>query len=345
MKSYVSRKDIREISQNSLMEYAEGKVFLFTGATGYLMRMMIFALYDYKEKYGSGASKIIALVRNREKGEGIYADYKDRDDFELLVQDVSEEIKYDGKLDYIIHGASLVNPLDYVENPVETLKPNIMGTFQLLELARRISCENLLFISTSSVYGEMKEKNREEDKCGIIKFFDYRNSYSEGKRAGEMICSAYGHEYGIKVRIVRPFYVYGSGMSLDDGRLFADFIPKAARGENLILKSDGKCFRNFIYVTDAVRDIFHCLFLGEAGEAYNIGNKDGTYTILEFVRILMEASGRGGEIVIQKIENTIPSNKVDVIPSMEKTEKLVGRKDGYICLVDGLARLFASIEN
>lgn len=345
MKSYASKRDIEEMSKEPSLEYAVGKTFLFTGASGYIMRMMIFALYEYKERNGSGVQKIIALVRNREKGENIFADYKDRDDFELLVQDVDEEIEYDGKLDYIVHGASLVNPLDYVHRPVETLKPNIVGTVQLLELALRISCRNFIYISTSSVYGKMVDEKCQEDKCGIINFFDYKNSYSEGKRAGEIICNAYCHEYGLAVKVVRPFYVYGSGMSLDDGRLFADFVPKTVRKENIILKSDGKRSRNFIYITDAVRDIFCCMFRGKAGETYNIGNKEGTVTIMEFAQTLMEISGSLGKIVIQQTEASIPSNRVDVIPSMDKTEELVDRKDAYIGLKDGLLRLLASIES
>ena len=345
MKSFVSQQDIIEMAMIPVIKHADGKILFFAGATGYLMRMMIYALFYYKDHYGIGVKKIVALARNRKKAEEVFWNYRDRNDFELVHQDVNDKIEYHNTLDYIIHGASLVNPSDYIAQPVETIKSNSIGTFQLLEMARKTRCKNFLYISTSSVYGNMDEQFCQEEQCGILDFGNYKNSYSEGKRMGEAICNAYWHEYGLATKIVRPFYVFGSGMPLDDGRLFSDFILKALRDKEIVLKSDGMNKRNFIYITDAVRDIFFCMFQGKNGEAYNIGNRDGTFTILEFAKLVLDSSGSPGKVMIRHEESKIPSNIIDVIPCLDKIEKIVGKETKYIGVREGLERLIASVES
>ena len=152
--------------------------------------------------------------------------YEYSEQLKFLVQDVCEKIIIDSKIDFIIHAASQASPKFYGKDPVGTINANVIGTINLLELAKRNKVEKFLYFSSSEVYGNLNEEDipTKEDKFGSIDPCNVRSCYSEGKRAGETICISWKHQYSIPVVIVRPFHTYGPGMDLNDGRVYADFI-------------------------------------------------------------------------------------------------------------------------
>ncbi|MEO6629860.1 MAG: NAD-dependent epimerase/dehydratase family protein, partial [Aquihabitans sp.] len=116
-----------------------------------------------------------------------------------------------------------------------------------------------------------------------------RACYAEGKRAGENLCVAYAHQYGIPTRIVRPFHTYGPGMALGDGRVFSDFMGDVVARRDIVVKSDGLAVRPFCYVGDATRAFFTALLLGANGAPYNVANPAAEMSVAELAETLVAA--------------------------------------------------------
>jgi len=131
-----------------------------------------------------------------------------------------------------------------------------------------------------------KIPTRETD-YGYIDPTSVRSCYQESKRMGETMCVSWYHQYGVPVKIVRPFHTYGPAMSLTDGRVFADFVADVAGNHDIVMKSDGSAVRAFCYIADAVAGFFTVLLMGQNGQAYNIGNENGRISILDLAKVLV----------------------------------------------------------
>ena len=226
----------------------EGKNILITGANGFLPAYMVETILYLNDIIFKKKVKVIALVRNIEKAQERFARHINRDDLSFLVQDVCDPINYNGKLDYIVHAASQASPKYYGADPVGTLSANVLGTINLLKIASKNPIKAFLYFSSSEVYGNVEaDKNPiKEDGYGYLDPINIRSCYAESKRMGENICISWEHQYGIPVKIVRPFHIYGPGMSLDDGRVYADFVSNIVNNNDIIMKSDGKAIRQAV---------------------------------------------------------------------------------------------------
>jgi len=262
-----------------------GKTFLISGANGFLPAYMVETLlYLNQQKSGRDKTKVIGIVRNREKSFARFAHYRGRSDLELRIQDVCAPlIISEEQIDYIIHAASQASPKYYGTDPVGTLSPNVMGTANLLNLARERNAEGFLFFSSGEVYGEVDASRipTKEDCYGYVDPTSVRSCYAESKRMGETMCVSWYHQYNVPAKIIRPFHTYGPGMRLDDGRVYADFISDIVNDRDITMKSDGRAVRAFCYLADAVQGIFAVLTKGSAGQAYNIGNSAAEISIIE----------------------------------------------------------------
>ena len=289
----------------------EGKNVLITGANGFLPAYMVETLLYLNDRKLNKPVNVLGLVRNRAKALKRFSHYEGRKDFELLVQDAAAPVIADRKIDYIVHAASQASPKYFGTDPVGTLLPNVLGTYHLLELARKNAVEGFLFFSSGEVYGEVDERKvpTKEDDYGYLDPTNIRSCYAESKRIGETMCVSWHHQYAVPAKIVRPFHTYGPGMDLQDGRVFADFIADILHTRNIVLKSDGSAIRAFCYLSDAVTGFFTALLKGKNAEAYNVGNDKGEISILGLANLLVEL---------------FPSKKLKVI----RDEK-VG-SDGYL---------------
>lgn len=267
----------------------EGKTVLVTGASGFLPAYMVETLLRCSERNGGESTRVIALVRNAERAAARFAAYEGRGDLQFLVQDATEPVRTDEKIDYIIHAASQASPKYYGRDPVGTLLPNVQGTLQLLDLARAHEVEGFLFFSSGEVYGQVPEHcvPTDERAYGYVDPTDVRSCYAESKRMGETMCVGWQHQYGVPAVIVRPFHTYGPGMRLDDGRVFADFVGNIVENRNIHMKSDGSARRAFCYLADATRGFFTVLLRGEPGQAYNVGNDRQEASIRELAEKLV----------------------------------------------------------
>lgn len=200
----------------------------------------------------------------------------------------------DIKFDYIIHGAGYGDPRMISGMPVDIMLSNVCGTEYLLKLAKRCDAR-FLMISSGEVYGKVNSEELEnglysENDYGYIDFLNPRAVYPQSKRTAENLCIAYNRQYGVDSVIARSCHVYGPTISEKDSRASAQFIRKAAAGENVIMKSAGNQRRSYCYTLDCASAILTILINGNTCEAYNISNKNSLVSIRELAE---EAADRG----------------------------------------------------
>lgn len=281
---YEDAKNI--ITEKLPYEKFYGKTVLISGANGYVPAYFIhafIALNDYK----NAGIRILALCRNKARAEERFLDYIDRNDFELIIQDVCESIIIDEEIHIFIHAASPAGIKKRHEDPVNTFLANVKGSENMLELAREKSCEYFLFLSSVDIYGQMNNTDRlKEDMSGYLDTLNVRNVYSCGKRAAESLCRAYQVKYELPIFVVRPFQIIGPGPELNDGRLHIDFISQIIEKGKIILKSDGTAVRTFMYITDAIKAMFYVMLVGKPGDVVNIVSEDGEVSVKELADMM-----------------------------------------------------------
>lgn len=280
-------EDVEEIISGTIpFENIYGKTIFISGANGYVPAYFVHTFMLLNEKKNAKI-KVLALCRNRNKADERFAEYRNRNDFKLIIQDVREPMVINEPIHIFIHAASPAGIKKRYDNPVNTFLANVDGVKNMLNLAVQNPCEHFLFISSVDVYGKLDDGERiTEEKSGYLDTLNIRNSYSYGKRAAESLCKAYQVKYNLPVFIVRPFQIVGPGLELDDGRLHIDFISQIIRNNEIVLKSDGTAVRTFMYITDAVRAMFYVLFYGVPGEAYNIVMEEGEATVKELADLM-----------------------------------------------------------
>ena len=256
---------------------------LITGAGGFIGYYLAASLLLRNDLYGDNIT-VLALVRNEQKARAKFGKLTERPDFKLCVQDVTEEIRAP-RADFIIHAASQASNIQFETDPVGTINANLSGTANVLEYAKKSQAEATLIVSSLKVYGTVygsQEKLREEDS-GYLDFTSYKNCYAMGKRAAETLAASYYNEYGLSVKIARPSYIYGAS-SLDDDRVWAQFIANVVRGEDILLKSNGAAKRSFCYVSDTVTALLFILVSGKDATPYNIAYEKSDTTIRGFAQ-------------------------------------------------------------
>lgn len=306
MENSIVKEDLKHIVNNDLpWNKLEGKTVLVSGANGFLSTYMIKTLLLLNETGNRQKINIIALVRNEQRAKARFLEYLDSQNFELIIQDVCDPIISNRHIDYIIHAASQASPKFYGLDPVGTLNANVLGTNNLLQLARKNNVDGFLYFSSGEVYGEVPEVSipTKEYEYGYIDPTNVRSCYSESKRLGETMCVSWFHQFGVPIKIVRPFHTYGPGMSLNDGRVFADFVADIVNKRDIVMKSDGSAIRAFCYLSDATIGFFTVLLCGRNGEAYNIGNSDAEISILGLAEILINIYPEWCLKVIRREEN------------------------------------------
>ena len=323
----VIEEDIIEISKSFNSEIFKNKTILISGASGFLPAYLV-DYFLYQNKINTSQNTIvIGIVRDMKKAERRFKHWKNFNFLKLFAQDVSEYFNYNDKIDFIIHAASQASPKFYGIDPVGTLSPNILGTYNLLKLASEKKCSSFLFFSSGEVYGQLNksEDKINEDSYGIIDPLNLRSCYSESKKMGENICISWSNQFNINCKIVRPFHTYGPGMSLNDGRVFADFVSNVVNKKDIIINGDGKAIRSYCYIKDATIGFLKVLIQGNNREAYNIGNPSQTFNVLELANIILELSDKSKtNIIFKNIKGKgyLKSEYLKVVPNIKKINTL-----------------------
>ncbi len=288
MNKAIIQEDLQTMSEARLpWRELDGKTVLVTGATGMLASYVTWLLLYLHEYAGINVS-VVALCRNRQKARQYFGSYVGKAYFCLLIQDVCEPIAYEGKVDHIFHLAGNASPYFIHTDPVGIMKCNLLGTVNVLELARRHAVKRVLFASTREVYGKNDAaESLVEDSLGMLDPLDDRSCYPESKRAAESLLKSYALQYGVPFNTVRIAHSYGPTMTLEnDGRVMADLLSDVVAGRDIVLKSSGEAVRAFLYVTDAVIGLFTALFLADPSTACNLANEAEPVSIKELALLL-----------------------------------------------------------
>ncbi|XXG54793.1 hypothetical protein AAC387_Pa03g2584 [Persea americana] len=236
--------------------------------------------------------------------------------FELIRHDVTEPLLVE--VDQIYHLACPASPIFYKYNPVKTIKTNVIGTLNMLGLAKRVGAR-ILLTSTSEVYGDPLEHPQKEEYWGNVNPIGVRSCYDEGKRVAETLMFDYHRQHGIEIRIARIFNTYGPRMNIDDGRVVSNFIAQALRGESLTVQAPGTQTRSFCYVSDMVDGLIR-LMEGDNTGPINIGNP-GEFTMMELAETVKELIDPA--VPLKIVENT-PDDPRQRKPDITKAKELLG---------------------
>lgn len=270
----------------------DGKSILITGATGMIASVIIDMLMKRNRDCHQNI-RIYAISRNERKARERFGTYWDYSGFTWLSHDVNNPLPELGHMDYIMHAASNTHPRAYASDPIGTITANVQGTYHLLDYAAGHDCERFLFFSSVEIYGENRGDTDKfnEEYLGYIDCNTMRAGYPEGKRLGETLCNAFASQKGQDFIIGRFSRVYGPTMSDQDSKAVAQFIKKAAAGEDIVLKSDGNQFYSYTYVVDAASAALCLLLKGESRSAVNVVDMASDITLRELAELLAKEAG------------------------------------------------------
>ncbi len=266
-----------------------GKTVLLSGGAGFLGRHFI-AVFRALNRDVLGKPCRVISADNYITGEQAELYEGGRHDPNIIDvwADVSYPLPMREDLDFIIHAAGVASPVYYMRYPLETIDSAVTGTKNLMELARKNKgLEGFLFFSSSEIYGDPDPKSvpTPETYHGYVSSIGPRACYDESKRLGETISTIYHQQFGVPVKIVRPFNVFGPGMKHNDRRVIPMFTYEALNGRAIPVHGDGKQTRTFCYITDAISGFLKALLRGQPGEPYNIGNANNEISMTDLASI------------------------------------------------------------
>lgn len=307
----------------------DGKTVFITGGAGFIGSALARQLVD--------RNKVVAYDHLQRNALAAKPELTGHRNFSLVQDDV---LDLDGLrramagADLVVHCAGVAGIDTVIKRPVETMRVNIVGSFNTMDAARDVGgIERVVCFSTSEVFGQLAFRSHETDKVVIGEVGEARWTYAVSKLAEEHLALAYVHEWGLPAVVLRPFNIYGPGQ-VGEGAL-RTFIINALRGDPLVVHGDGSQIRAWCYIDDMVEGALLAMSVpGAAGQAFNIGNARATTTIYDLaqrvVRILESSSP------IQLVEK----HHVDVelrIPSVEKASRILGF-NAQVDLDEGIVR-------
>jgi len=239
--------------------------------------------------------------------------------FELIRHDITEPILLE--VDRIFNLACPASPVHYQYNPVKTVKTSVMGTINMLGMAKRVKAR-ILQASTSEVYGDPQIHPQTEDYWGNVNPIGIRSCYDEGKRVAETLMMDYHRQNNVDIRIIRIFNTYGPRMAENDGRVVSNFIVQALKGKDITVYGDGSQTRSFCYVSDLVDGIVRMMECDGFTGPVNLGNPAET-TILEFAERIIKLTGSRSRIIFKPLPPDDPRQRQ---PDISLAEEKLGWK-------------------
>jgi UDP-glucuronate decarboxylase len=256
--------------------------------------------------------------------------------FELIRHDVTLPVLLE--VDRIYHLACPASPIHYQYNAIKTIKANVLGTINMLGMAKRVKAR-ILFASTSEVYGDPTVHPQKEDYWGNVNTIGIRSCYDEGKRVAETLMMDYYRQNSVDIKIVRIFNTYGPRMLPNDGRVVSNFIIQALKGEDITVYGKGSQTRSFCFVDDLVEGMIRMMDREDFIGPVNLGNPE-EYTILEFAEKIIAMTGSKSKISYKPLPSDDPQQRQ---PDITLARAKLGWKP-VVSVTDGLKRTIDYFE-
>ena len=262
------------------------KKVLVTGGAGFVGSFLCDRLIDE-------GHEVIAIDNFFTGSKENLSQLSDETNFELIHHDIVKPILLE--VDWIFNLACPASPIHYQYNPVKTVKTNVMGTLNMLGLAKRLKAR-ILQASTSEVYGDPQVHPQLESYFGNVNPIGLRSCYDEGKRVAETLMMDYHRQSQVDVKIVRIFNTYGPRMHPEDGRVVSNFIVAALKGEPITIHGDGLQSRSFCYVTELVDAMYRMMNTENFTGPVNTGNP-GEFTMIELAETVLKMTNSSSKLV------------------------------------------------
>ena len=262
------------------------KKVLVTGGAGFVGSFLCDRLIDE-------GHEVIAIDNFFTGSKENLSQLSDETNFELIRHDIVEPILLE--VDWIFNLACPASPIHYQYNPVKTVKTNVMGTLNMLGLAKRVKAR-ILQASTSEVYGDPQAHPQHESYFGNVNPIGLRSCYDEGKRIAETLMMDYHRQSQVDVKILRIFNTYGPRMNPEDGRVVSNFIVAALKGEPITIHGDGLQSRSFCYVTELVDAMYRMMNTENFTGPVNTGNP-GEFTMIELAETVLKMTNSSSKLV------------------------------------------------
>ena len=255
--------------------------------------------------------------------------------FELIRHDVTSPL--DVEVDGIFNLACPASPVHYQRFPVQTMKTNVLGAINILDLAKRLECR-ILQTSTSEIYGDPKISPQDETYWGNVNPIGLRSCYDEGKRAAETLFMDYHHQFNVDIAIARIFNTYGPRMAIDDGRVVSNFIVQALRGQPLTIYGDGSQTRSFCFVSDQI-DGLVSLFNSDCHGPVNLGNPI-EFTMIELAELVLDLTNSKSKLVQLPLPSDDPRQRkpdISLARNILRWEPRITLQEGLVATIEYFA--------
>jgi len=318
------------------------KRILITGVNGFLGRHLVDALIkDLEENYSQPFS-IIGIDN------GITSIEKIKHEKVKLIQQDLIGFPFDTleKCDLIIHMAGLASPVHYMKSPLKTIDVHTVVTRSLLDICVSWGSK-FVFFSSSEIYGQPPSSfiPTPEEFNGNVSCQGPRSCYDESKRLGETLCYVYNKYYGIHTNIIRPFNIYGPGMSKYDYRMIPNMIRNYINDRPIEIFSTGKQTRTYCYYSDAIDAILKVINSGYMGETYNIGNDNPELSALDLIDIFSSVIGEKIDYKLVSYPDTYPQDEPSRrLPSIQKIKRDLSYYP-KISIEEGLLRTYNLLKD
>lgn len=319
-------EDIKKISEADYSwDILKNKNILISGGTGFVGSYFCDVI-RYRNEHFNDNIKIISLSRSGGDSDNTV---------KYLSCDINKKIDISDEIDFILHLASNTHPKQYAEDPVGTISTNILGCFNLLDLAVQKRVKRFLLASSVEIYGECNMTPVDEAYSGYIDCNKARSGYNESKRLCESLCQSYKQQYNLDFVTARLSRLIGPDRK-NDTKAIAQFMDKALQGEDIILKSKGNQLYSYCYITDAVAAIIKILTCGVNGEAYNVSADNDGMTLGDYAKYIASLANRN---VIFELENNPNVSKATYALLDNKKLKSLGWEPVY-SIKSGLKRTY-----